>query len=98
MLCKLCYKYHFDIDYALNLTIPQVKILGKNLGKFNKEEAGTMDNDSPSQSFDPSDEKYLANRTAFSETLKMLKEKTGKETFTLPEMLNPGETLKKYRK
>ena len=45
-----------------------------------------------------SPDKHLANRTAFAATLKMMKEKTGKESFTMDEMSNPAKTIQKYKR
>ena len=94
LVTVLCYKFGFNLSYVTNLTIPQIKILEKNLSKILRAEAGEKDVDGGLDRADT--EKYLANRIAFGETLKMLKEKTGKDKFTMAELTNPAETIKKY--
>jgi hypothetical protein len=41
-------------------------------------------------------EQNVINTKAFEGTLKMLKEKTGRESFSFSELLYPSETLKKH--
>lgn len=74
----------------MDLTIPQIKILEKYLYKICKAEAGQDDTEEK--------EKHKANRMAFGQTIKMLKEKTGRDNFTLQEIMNPPETIEKYKK
>ena len=75
----------------MGLTIPQIRILESNLNRICKAEAGKEDNEME-------DRENLANRMAFGGTLQMLKEKTGKESFTLQELSDPAGTLKKYKR
>lgn len=74
----------------MSLTIPQVKILEKYLYKICKAEAGQDEANEK--------EKHKANRMAFGQTIKMLQEKTGRKEFTMQEMMNPAQTIKKYKK
>jgi len=89
----LCYKYGFKLDQVLNYTIPQIKILEMNLYKICKAEAGGEDTGS---SAGGEDTKNMANRLAFAGTIKMLKEKTGRSEFTMAELNNPADTIKKH--
>lgn len=88
------YKFGFKLDYILDLTVPQIRILQHNLFKIMKAETGDKgDEDAKTGSYDA--DKNIANRTAFAQTLKLLKEKTGRNEFTLQEIQNPAQTIKK---
>jgi hypothetical protein len=87
------YKFGFSSEYILGLTIPQIRILLYNLFKILKAEAGSSEKSDNSNKYDA--DKNIANRTAFAATLKMLKEKTGRNEFTLEEIQNPAQTIKK---
>jgi hypothetical protein len=75
----------------VNLTIPQIKILEKNLTKICKAEAGEKDTSS-------GNEEAVANRLAWGSTIRMLEEKTGRKQFSLVEIMNPAKTLKDFEK
>jgi hypothetical protein len=83
----LCYKFGYTLDYILSLTIPQIKILEVNLGRILKAETGESD-----------EERVNTNTMALEGVAKRLKEQTGKSEFTMQELMNPAETLKKYKK
>ena len=72
----------------LSLTIPQVVTLQKNLQEILKAESGKEDEK----------EKEELNTEGYGSVLKMLQEKTGRTEFTLPELMNPNQTLERYNK
>jgi hypothetical protein len=72
------------------MTIPQIMIFEKNLNKICKAEAGEKDTSMNIAA--------NANTEALKGTLQMLKEKTGRSTFTIIELMNPKQTLEKYKK
>lgn len=74
------------MDEVLDFTIPQLIIFNKHLESFLKAEGGKDAGSSASN-----------NSKSFGATVKMLKEKTGKDNFSLIEVLNPAETIKKHK-
>lgn len=97
----MCYKFGYNLEYVCGLTIPQIKILESNLSKILKAENGTdksSNTNAVPDSNSVDDNKNKANRLAFGDTVRMLKKKTGKESITLAEMMDPAGTIDKYRK
>ena len=80
-----------NFDYVINLTIPQIRILEKNLYKICKAEAGEEAEVKP-------EEKDETTRAAMGYTIKRLQKETGKDSFTMQEVLNPDQTIAKYKK
>lgn len=78
----------YRLDYVLDLTVPQIKILESNLSRICKMEAGKEDEDV---------EKVTANTLALTGTIEMLKKETGRDNFSMSEIMNPSETIRKYR-
>ena len=78
------------------MTIPQLQILGRNLEKINKAENGKDEEGKPIKSDEIEEDKYLVNRQAFGNTVRLLKERTGRKKFTQKEVLDPEGTIRKY--
>ena len=91
-ICVLVYKYGMSLDRVLDLTLPQIEILRDQLEKICKAEAGEKDTD-----YVNPDIRENYNRI-YGDLIKTLQEKTGKKAFTLKELNNPAETIKKYKK
>jgi len=92
-ICIIVYKYHISLDDALQLTIPQISILENNLARFCRAEAGEKE---PMSEVSPETrDKYNA---LYGDIIKKLRAETGRNAFTFKEILNPGETIKKYKK
>ena len=87
-LLMLCYKYHFSLSEVLSFTMPQIELVKSNLELFCKMENGQEDKVNKEED----------NTKVFDETLKVLQRTTGRSSFTLEEVMNPAETLKKYKK
>ena len=60
-----------------------------NLAKICRAEAGEKEDEL---------DKVDANTLALAGVAKMLKEKTGRETFTMQELMNPAQTIEKYKR
>ena len=89
----MCYKFHFNLDEVLSFTQPQIQILQKNLQKIL--EAENPQENSKENSSKPSNE-VVSQTYIFDCAVKDLKEKTGREQFTMAEVINKAETIKKY--
>jgi hypothetical protein len=74
----------------MDLTIPQIRILAKNLAKIKRAEAGEKEIEENKTEI--SDD----NKTHLGPIIKMLTEKTGRLKFTMDEILNPSATILKY--
>jgi len=74
------------------LTIPQIRILEKNLYKICKAEAGEEAKGEVVEG------KNEAAREAMGYTVRRLKEKTGRDNFTMQEILNPTQTIEQHNK
>ena len=101
MIGMICYKYHYTIDYVLNLSFPQMLFLLDQLGIINKMENEPIEkarNEHLNQSNQSN--QYISeiqqNTNVEEVIVKMLKEKTGKESFTMQEVMQPELTLRKY--
>ena len=73
---------------VLKLTIPQLHTLEKQLIVICKAENGNETNE---------DAKRQNNQNALGATVKMLNKETGRTKFTMEEIANPTETIKKYK-
>ena len=97
----LIYKYSFSLEEALHLTLPQLEILKRNLIKIVQMENGTDENGKEIDTTNTSGSssgfhgmsKPQMNTFATEQAYKMLKEKTGRKTFSLMEVLNPMKAL-----
>ena len=77
-----------SLDNCLSLTVPQLHILEENLSKICQVESGE----------DKKKNVAPMNTKAAGETIKMLREKTGRNEFTYQELLNPADTIAKYKR
>jgi hypothetical protein len=89
-LVIICYKFNYTLDAVLELTFPQLKCLRVNLESILKAEAG--EKNSNTESFNMSTAQL--NTLAFENTVKKLKEKTGRQEFDIDEIYKPQESLK----
>lgn len=89
----LIYKYGFSLKDALNLTIPQIEILNNQLMRICKAEAGekVIEDEVPMDVRDK-------NTRVYGDMVNLLKEKTGRQSFTFKELLDPAGTIAKYKK
>lgn len=78
-----------SLEEVLALTIPQLQVMEECLMKICKAENGENPDALP---------KGEGNTIALAQTIKMLREKTGRTEFTMEEALDPMGTLKKYKK
>jgi hypothetical protein len=76
---------------VLNLTIPQIRMLEKNLYRICKAEAGGKEEE-------VQEDKNGVARESVGYTVRRLKEKTGRDNFTMQEVLNPDQTIKQHLK
>lgn len=90
-IAMFIYKYGMSLKDVLDLTIPQFQILNECLVKICKAESGEKE-----KAPDGSSGENMGQRRAMAETVKMLIAKTGRKKFTIDEVLNPAETIKKY--
>jgi len=90
-ICLLVYKYGLSLKEVLGLTIPQIEIMEKQLVKICRAEAGEKNLD---DNINP-DIRENYNRL-YSDMVKVLREKTGRQSFTLKELQDPSGTIKKY--
>ena len=86
----LCYKFGYSLEYVLSLTIPQITILEHGLAKILRAEAGKDE--------DGAESGAEANTLALEGVVKMLIERTGRKNFTMEEIMNPEQTIEKYKK
>lgn len=92
-LLILCYKFHYSLNDVLDLTQPQVQILNKILFKILQAENPSTDSkDNKSEPVNNIEQ----NNLVMEETVKMLKKRTKRDTFTMEEVINPMMTIKKH--
>ena len=86
-IIALSYKYSMSLDDVVKLTWPQLKLFEENLILISKAESGEKSKE----------DQFKANEIAFDQNINMLKKETGRDKFTLQEINNPLETIKKHR-
>ena len=80
------------MDYVLSLSIPQLYYLQTQLASILKLENGVDKDNKPTPNDDAN-----TNTVVMGATLAHMKKMCNKDSFTLAEMQNPSETIKKYQ-
>ena len=89
LIVVLAYKFGYTLEYLLSLTIPQIQILEHNLAKICRAEAGKEEDEV---------DKTTANSMALVGVIEMLQRETGRDRFSMDEIMDPAGTIKKYKK
>ena len=84
------------MEDAISLTFPQLKMLENNLGKILKAENGSTEKEHKTKAMNIQTNDL--NTMAFENTVKYLKDKTGKTEFSFEEIYSPDKTIEKYSK